>query len=152
MHYCIPEFWLVEIYDSSFGVNGEAFGNIPYSEADAVAIDTAAKIIVAGSGAAFYAQRFLKNGHLDKSFGSNGKVKASDGLADHAESIALQTDGKIVLEALQPMAGIPLILICLDINMMELLIVVLELMVSSKQMLHIMNLVNQLEYRETGKY
>jgi uncharacterized delta-60 repeat protein len=91
--------------DASFGSAGNAMTNFSAgpSSANAVAIQSDGKIVVAGyAGALFALTRYNSNGALDQSFGSAGMVT---GLFDAAHidtlslgsSVAIQSDGKIVI-------------------------------------------------------
>jgi uncharacterized delta-60 repeat protein len=79
--------------DSSFGGGEVSVPLLP----DAVALQPAGKILLAGSDAGsgtFAAARLNANGALDLGFGSGGKVAVAAGVA---QALALQPDGKIVL-------------------------------------------------------
>jgi len=94
--------------DTSFGTNGSVFTNIsPENDhGRKVAIQPDGKIVVVGysiTGEQPYptAQQFLarytSGGVLDSSFGTGGIFKANlPGSRTHGESIAIQTDGKIL--------------------------------------------------------
>ncbi|MFN2513497.1 MAG: hypothetical protein ABR568_19015 [Pyrinomonadaceae bacterium] len=91
--------------DTSFGGTGKIL--IPVSDshdsATSVAIQPNGKIVVAGSsgsniGSDFAVIRLNPNGSLDTSFNGTGKVITSVGDSyDHASSVAIQADGKIVV-------------------------------------------------------
>jgi uncharacterized delta-60 repeat protein len=74
-----------------------------YDEATTVALQLDGKIIVAGysytgSNSDFALIRYNKNGSLDSSFGSFGKVITAIGTnGDFGLSVALQSDGKIIV-------------------------------------------------------
>jgi len=80
--------------DSSFGINGKAlkvFGS-------SVAIQTDNKIIIAGTlNNDFALARYKTNGKPDETFGVKGIVTTDFGNNDNANSVAIQTDGKIIL-------------------------------------------------------
>jgi uncharacterized delta-60 repeat protein len=91
--------------DNNFGAAGIqrtdfAFGN---DQANAVAVQSDGKIVVAGSSSSdtdsnFALARYNPNGSLDTTFGGTGKIVTSLSLgADVATSMALQSDGKIVV-------------------------------------------------------
>ena len=95
--------------DNSFGENGKIHtpvGNID-DEINAVAIQPDGKIVAAGysNSAAdindFLPQiaivRYNSDGSLDNTFNGNGKLTTSFGLFDIAYSVAIQTDGKIII-------------------------------------------------------
>lgn len=93
--------------DPTFGNGGKVVTSITpgQDKSYGVAIQTDGKIIVAGhststvTGKDFAVVRYNTNGSLDNTFGNNGVVTSDlqTGSDDVAYSIALQTDGKIVL-------------------------------------------------------
>lgn len=90
--------------DNSFGTNGGiTFSfNPTFDEAKAVAIQSDGKILVAGvtlNGAnrEFALARLTKNGVLDNTFGTGGKVTSVIGTKAWGEALALQSNGKIIL-------------------------------------------------------
>lgn len=93
--------------DTSFGGDGKVTTEVAIGQDDfatAVALQTDGKIVVAGySGAAganrdFIVLRYNSDGSLDTSFDSDGKVLTDMGTDyDYAQTVAIQTDGKIVL-------------------------------------------------------
>ena len=94
--------------DSSFGDNGRVITRLTeeYDGASAVAIQPDGKIVVAGSryncaslgGGCFAVVRYNTNGSLDTSFNGTGIVITPvNGSHDFAFSLAIQTDGKIVV-------------------------------------------------------
>jgi uncharacterized delta-60 repeat protein len=99
--------------DSSFGNGGKVstdfFGNL--DQAFGVALQSDGKILLAGvtvvslSDDDFALARYNKDGRLDSSFGSDGKVTTDFlGGFDDAQDVVIQEDGKIVLagRALNP--------------------------------------------------
>ena len=90
--------------DSSFDSDGKVitvFGASNES-ANSIAIQGDGKIVVAGAsnnGAnnEFAVARYNTNGSLDSSFDSDGKVTTAIGSGDFAFSVAIQSDGKIVV-------------------------------------------------------
>jgi uncharacterized delta-60 repeat protein len=91
--------------DPTFGVNGKVLVNIAragYAEPLAAIIQDS-KILVAGNFMfpnnynAILLARFVRNGALDSTFGSNGIVLMSQPYEAMASDIALQSDGKIVV-------------------------------------------------------
>ncbi|RCJ35362.1 hypothetical protein A6770_16185 [Nostoc minutum NIES-26] len=88
--------------DISFGNNGKVITDInaSYDYGNSVAIQADGKIVVAGIGANknFALTRYNTDGTLDYSFGSSGRAIAdiSNG-NDEAYSVAIQSDGKIVV-------------------------------------------------------
>ncbi len=94
--------------DTSFGSGGyttTAFNNTLGTHANAVAIQSDGKILAAGGATIdrhgtltnyFDLARYNTNGTLDTTFGNNGEVMTA-GTGDYASSMAVQTDGKIVV-------------------------------------------------------
>jgi uncharacterized delta-60 repeat protein len=91
--------------DNTFGTNGRAAIDFSgtFVFADSVAVQSDGKLVVAGvsqgGGASLFAvARLNSDGSLDTSFGSAGTRTIAIGTVyDYASSIALQSDGKIVL-------------------------------------------------------
>lgn len=92
--------------DASFGIGGTVTTAISTGDdiARAVAVQPNGKILLVGgcthqlAYSAFCALRLNADGSLDTSFGSGGKVIRATGSADAvARSIAIQSDGKILL-------------------------------------------------------
>lgn len=86
--------------DSSFGINGRqvtSFDNRAY--AYSMTLQPDGRIILAGNGSKGLGLiRYKANGSLDSTFGDNGKVDQILGnMGADARSIALQSDGKIVV-------------------------------------------------------
>lgn len=85
--------------DTSFGTGGKATA-FPGSVMRDMALQSDGKIVAAGGtvgqGSNFALARFDQNGSLDASFGSAGTVNVSFGFTDIANSVAVQSDGKIV--------------------------------------------------------
>ncbi len=99
-------------YDSSFGSNGwvtTSFDSSSWEQAgvSSIALAPDGKIIMVGStyNNAQYPDsyhymalaRYNTNGELDETFGEGGKVKLINNGYNHANSIALQKDGKIIV-------------------------------------------------------
>ncbi|MFH0866803.1 MAG: C1 family peptidase, partial [Bacteroidota bacterium] len=88
-------------FDNSFGSNGETSIDFGYgSEATSLALQSDDKVVVAGTDEGNYdfaLARFNTNGSLDYSFGSAGKVTTDFGGYERGSSVAIQTDGKIVM-------------------------------------------------------
>lgn len=92
--------------DSSFGNGGKILTDFTGGQdiGHAIAIQPDGKIIVGGSaantsngGTDFGLARYNRDGNLDASFGTNGKVLTDvGGLGDIIAALALQPDGKIV--------------------------------------------------------
>jgi len=90
--------------DPSFGSGGKVLTDVGTERfvvngADAVAIQTNGKIVAAGGvSGSFVLLRYNRDGSLDQSFGSGGKVLTRFGPAnfDHASAVAIQANGKIV--------------------------------------------------------
>jgi uncharacterized delta-60 repeat protein len=92
--------------DPSFGRGGKIvtdFGSGSETSASDVAIQPDGKIVAVGSGlvgagpSGFMLARYRKNGRLDASFGSGGKVLTSVGRRSGATAISIQRDGKLVV-------------------------------------------------------
>jgi uncharacterized delta-60 repeat protein len=90
--------------DGTFGVGGQVTTIINNSgnSAEAAAVQTDGKIVVVGqtsglSPGEFALVRYNSDGSIDTTFGSNGIVITDVGSSEHAQSIFVQPDGKIVL-------------------------------------------------------
>jgi uncharacterized delta-60 repeat protein len=98
--------------DSSFGSAGKVIANVGLyglTRGNEVAIQPDGRILVVGTSAPFqmfppvplvyegFVARYLANGTLDSSFGSGGVFHLNMSDATKATSIALQTDGKILI-------------------------------------------------------
>lgn len=105
-----PDFLLLRLQpdgslDPTFGTGGVVTTNVGnHDRASAVAIQPDGKIVVAGSTAPsnrdFIVLRYTAGGFLDAGFGTGGKVITDvfgTNSDDHANALALQTDGKIVI-------------------------------------------------------
>jgi uncharacterized delta-60 repeat protein len=93
--------------DTSFGTGGKVVTAIgSYDYAKSVAIQSDGKIVAAGVSFNgidddFALARYNIDGSLDTTFGIGGKVTTAIGTSyDHARSIAIQSDGKIVAAGL----------------------------------------------------
>jgi uncharacterized delta-60 repeat protein len=91
--------------DSSFGTGGKVvtgFGDVDV-EADSVVVQPDGKIVAAGfttdlwNQSDFALARYNTNGTLDATFGTGGKVTTNYVDFDYETSMALQSDGKIVV-------------------------------------------------------
>lgn len=85
--------------DNTFGSGGKVTTDISSGDkCYSVCLQTDGKIIVAGSDARdFVMIRYNSNGSLDNTFGSGGIVSTNIEGVDYCESVALQSDGKIIL-------------------------------------------------------
>ena len=88
--------------DTSFGSNGKVITdfNSGSDVAQTVAIQADGKIIAAGyttGGSGLAMARYNTDGTLDTTFGAAGKVTTNLGTVDFANSIGLQSDGKIIV-------------------------------------------------------
>ena len=94
--------------DPNFGMGGQLTTDVMRSTdiANAVAIQADGKLVVVGqtyqnndySGEDFVVTRYKRNGRLDATFGSGGKVTTDfPGLAAVPSAVAIQSDGKIVV-------------------------------------------------------
>ncbi len=95
--------------DTSFGTGGKVTTNLVGSSSDqifSVVIQSDGAIVAAGSttsggaGWNFTLARYTPSGVLDTSFGAGGVVTNSFGNIDYGTSLALQSDGKIVVAGL----------------------------------------------------
>jgi uncharacterized delta-60 repeat protein len=90
------------IVDSSFGTNGRTiatFNNVGFPYLSVIKVQQDDKIIAAGyvSGStSFLLMRFKKDGIVDSSFGTDGRVITSVGANTFCNALAIQNDGKIV--------------------------------------------------------
>jgi uncharacterized delta-60 repeat protein len=95
--------------DASFGGDGKVTTNFAAerggkAEADAVALQDDGRIVMAGQSegenvSKFAVARYKPNGHLDTSFGGDGRVTTAFGSPQHwegADGVVIQSDGKIV--------------------------------------------------------
>ena len=90
--------------DTSFGIGGKSIvPSTANASGVAIAVQPDGRIVLAGSiddgvNANFLVVRLTAAGLLDTTFGNNGVVNVSPGSGDdHATSLALQPDGKIVV-------------------------------------------------------
>jgi len=90
--------------DTTFDGDGKVTTNLgsSHDEANSLAIQSDGKIVVAGysyagSLADFALARYNSNGSLDTTFDGDGKVTTDFGAGDSAYSVAIQSDGKIVV-------------------------------------------------------
>ena len=103
--------------DTSFGINGNAILSVgDQAAAYALAIQTDDKIVVAGlaqiSGTPeIMLVRFNADGSLDTGFGTSGVVITPFGQAAVAHSVALQTDGSIVVAGTAINNSVPIIFV-----------------------------------------
>ncbi len=91
--------------DTGFGTNGVVLynsGNDDYGTA--VAVQSDGKIVVAGERQlgvwmtfGVLVLRYTTNGSLDTGFGTNGMVTYNSGNDDYGRTVAIQSDGKIVV-------------------------------------------------------
>jgi uncharacterized delta-60 repeat protein len=84
--------------DTSFGTSGVVTTDMGSSDGiSSIAIQSDGKIVAAGFSANNFALvRYATNGTLDNSFGTGGVVTTNMGASDGIQSIALQSDNKIV--------------------------------------------------------
>lgn len=98
--------------DNTFGNAGKATADIGNNSSDLVVSATLqadGKILIGGSSYVnnerdFAIARFTANGSLDNTFGTGGKVTTDLGVHDWGNSVAVQTDGKIVLAGYSEMS------------------------------------------------
>ncbi len=87
------------VLDSAFGSGGKVITGFPAANATAIQLD--GKIVVAGAASSstgddFVLGRYNRNGTLDSSFGTAGRVTTDFFRSDAAFGLAIQRDGKIV--------------------------------------------------------
>ena len=88
--------------DTSFGTNG--FNTTTRGTGDyiaSIAIDASGRIVAGGNSTiggnnVFTVARYLSNGSVDSTFGTNGFNTTTPGTSDYINSIALDSSGKIV--------------------------------------------------------
>jgi uncharacterized delta-60 repeat protein len=85
--------------DSTFSDDGKQITNFGASDqAVSVVVQPDGKIVVAGNCKTQFAiARYNTNGSLDNTFSGDGKLIISMGFSDACQSVALQSDGKIVM-------------------------------------------------------
>lgn len=94
--------------DSSYGLNGYSSA-VPFTNA-AAAILNDGKIVIVGSqsgSTSFFVARLKANGALDSTFGTNGLQTTLFSGASFARSVAIQSDGKIVVTGSTTVNSIP---------------------------------------------
>jgi len=84
--------------DTDFGTGGQVTTNFgSSSEIRSIALQSDGKIVAAGFSANnFTVARYETNGDLDNTFSGDGKLTTDLGSSDEIQSIAIQSDGKIV--------------------------------------------------------
>jgi uncharacterized delta-60 repeat protein len=84
--------------DTDFGTGGQVTTNFgSNSEIRSIALQSDGKIVAAGFSANNFAvARYETNGDLDNTFSGDGKLTTDLGSSDEIQSIAIQSDGKIV--------------------------------------------------------
>src|SRR5262249_38329490 len=88
--------------DTTFGVGGKLIDSV-FGSASGILAQVDGKILISGGtserdGGDFIIARYNANGSLDSSFGVMGRVTTDcSGGIDHANAMALQPDGKIIL-------------------------------------------------------
>ena len=85
--------------DSTFNDDGKQITNFgALDQASSIVIQPDGKIVVAGNCKTQFAiARYNTNGSLDNTFSADGKLIISMGFSDACTSVALQSDGKIVM-------------------------------------------------------
>ena len=89
--------------DAGFGTGGKVVTTIgSHASGRSVAVQSDGKIVVAGfsdlgGGNSFTLVRYTASGVLDAGFGTGGKVTTNVGLNNIGESVAVQSDGKIIV-------------------------------------------------------
>ena len=105
--YCNPVFAMTRYNtngttDSSFGKNGKVLDSTFIYYPSAMGLQADNKIVVTGANwdERFLVERFTKDGSVDSSFGSNGKVSTifcNQDCQVNSDVLAIQADGKIVV-------------------------------------------------------
>ncbi len=108
--YCLLNAQKAGTLDSSFGINGKVITGFSTDNLQSLASAKQSddKIIVVGFGyiirtdtlGGFLAMRYTKDGIVDSSFGNDGITIVNVGvnyLAETAQAVAIQNDGKIVM-------------------------------------------------------
>ncbi|MDL2357258.1 MAG: putative Ig domain-containing protein, partial [Pseudomonadota bacterium] len=88
--------------DASFATGGIATTEIgAYDSGNKLMVQADGNILVAGiiEGNTFAVVRYTREGALDASFGTNGKLISTIGQGNTGQSVALQADGKIIIVA-----------------------------------------------------
>ncbi|MCZ2247168.1 MAG: T9SS type A sorting domain-containing protein [Bacteroidia bacterium] len=89
--------------DSTFGINGVAFSNFSMgASGTSIGIDNQQNIFAVGQISTsnqydFAAVKFNNQGIIDTTFATNGKFTVGFGIDDFCNSIAIQTDDKIIM-------------------------------------------------------
>jgi len=84
--------------DNTFSGDGIQTTNIGLSKAESVVLQSDGKIIVAGPGSGDFAVvRYNTDGSLDNTFSGDGIQTTDFGATDKANSVVVQSDGKIVV-------------------------------------------------------
>jgi len=98
-YFALARYTTAGALDTSFSGDGVAgYFSSPVGEAYSVAIQSDGKIVVAGvSDNNFALARYTTAGELDTSFDGDGKLTTDFGSVDGAYSVAIQSDGKIVV-------------------------------------------------------
>jgi uncharacterized delta-60 repeat protein len=107
-NFSMVRFTTNDTLDASFGAHGKVItpvGGTNFSQANAVRIQSDGKIILAGiannspSSSDVAIVRYNADGSLDTSFGTNGNgiVKTDIGLADSANGMFINSEGKIIV-------------------------------------------------------
>lgn len=108
----VARFTTAGILDTTFNTLGSQVLLLgTAAQANAVALQTNGKIIVAGSATVggvseFAAARFNTDGSLDTSFNSTGTNTVLLGTAAQGNAVALQSDGKIVIAGTATVSGV----------------------------------------------
>ena len=104
--------------DSTFGAGGKVTTDLGGANlAHSVAIQSDGKIVAAGDSAGGFAlARYTINGSLDSTFGSGGKVTTPFGFTAAGRSVAIQSDGKIVVAGLVGISAIDVAVARYDVD------------------------------------
>jgi uncharacterized delta-60 repeat protein len=100
-YFSLARYTTAGLLDTSFSDDGvSGYFSSPHGSAYSVAIQSDGKIVVAGfstDNKNFDLARYTTTGVLDTSFDGDGKVTTDFGSVDGAYSVAIQSDGKIIV-------------------------------------------------------
>ena len=108
-NFSVARFTADGVLDPTFGTGGSVTTDFGGSDvANAVALQTDGKIVVAGTSSGNFAvARYTADGVLDATFGTGGLVTTDFGGDELANAVAIQPDGRIVAAGWNVLAGFP---------------------------------------------
>ena len=101
------------LIDTTFGTNGFTITSTgPSSQINAIAIDSSGRIVVGGTSQVggnnvFTVGRYLANGTLDTTFGTNGFTTTTRGTDDSINALAIDSSGRIIAGGYATEGGSP---------------------------------------------